>query len=214
MSRRQAAACASEARSKLRQAGTTAPSRLRRRARGRPAPAASAAGRPACSETRCGGGSDGRPWRAPAASARPSRRRSRAASRHHLDDGRHAAAFLADARRARAWNSTSEEALERLPSLSLRRWKRSALTLPSGQEARQQEAGEPALRLRQHQERIAHRRRHEPFVAGEGYSTRPAAAGWAAVVVLARTSVPPCFSVMPMPMVTPRLAPPGLKRLS
>jgi hypothetical protein len=35
-----------------------------------------------------------------------------------------------------------------------------------------------------------------------------------AVVVLVRTSVPPCFSVMPMPMVTPRLAPAGLKALS
>ena len=29
-------------------------------------------------------------------------------------------------------NSTSEEALERLPSLSLSRWRRIALTLPSG----------------------------------------------------------------------------------
>jgi hypothetical protein len=32
-----------------------------------------------------------------------------------------------------------------------------------------------------------------------------------AVVELARTSVPPCFSVMPMPMVTPRLAEAGWK---
>ena len=38
----------------------------------------------------------------------------------------------------------------------------------------------------------------------------PSPAG-SAVVVLARTSVPPCFSVMPMPMVTPRLAAAGLK---
>ena len=36
----------------------------------------------------------------------------------------------------------------------------------------------------------------------------------AAVVALARTSVPPCFSVMPMPMVTPRLADAGWKLLS
>src|SRR5215468_9531966 len=33
-------------------------------------------------------------------------------------------------------------------------------------------------------------------------------------VVLARTSVPPCFSVMPMPMVTERLCAAPLKRLS
>ena len=77
-----------------------------------------------------------------------------------------------------------------------------------GQEARHQEAGEPARRLRQHQERVRHRRRHEPLVAGDDVfaaRSRRRRTG-SAVVVAARTSVPPCFSVMPMPSVTARLA--------
>ena len=65
-------------------------------------------------------------------------------------------------------NSTSLEALERLPSLSLRRCKRSALTEAVGPKARHEEAGEPARRLRQHQEGVAHRRGEEPFVADDG----------------------------------------------
>ncbi len=34
-------------------------------------------------------------------------------------------------------------------------------------EARHEEAGQSALRLREHKERVAHRRRHEPFVPGD-----------------------------------------------
>ncbi len=71
-----------------------------------------------------------------------------------------------------------------------------------GPKARHEETGQPARRLRQHQERVAHRRRHEPFVAGDRGSRRRRGS---ARVVLARTSVPPCFSVMPMPSVMPDL---------
>ena len=69
-----------------------------------------------------------------------------------------------------------------------------------GPVARHQIAGEPARRLRQHQEGIAHRRRHEPFVAGDLDMIAVPAPRW---VMLARTSVPPWRSVMPMPRVTP-----------
>ena len=39
----------------------------------------------------------------------------------HLEDGRHAAAFLAEEAPQASVNSTSEDALERLPSLSFNR---------------------------------------------------------------------------------------------
>ena len=114
------------------------------------------------------------------------------------------------ARRTRRRTRLRDEALERLPSLSLSRWKPQRVDRAVGAEARHQEAGEPARRLRQHQEGVAHRRRHEPFVAGDRRSHRPPAARG---VVLARTSVPPCFSVMPMPSVMPDLLPPGPETL-
>ena len=37
-----------------------------------------------------------------------------------------------------------------------------------GAEARQQETGQPFRRLRKNKEGIAHRRRHEPFMPGDG----------------------------------------------
>ena len=58
----------------------------------------------------------------------------------------------------------------------------------------------PSRRLRQHQEGVRHRRRHEPFVAGEAIEAVAGALGPGRV---GATSVPPCFSVMPMPRVTP-----------
>ena len=104
-------------------------------------------------------------------------------------------------------NSTSAEALERLPSLSFSRSSRIALTRAVGKEARHQEAGEPALRLRQHQEGVRHRRGEEPFVPGDAIDA--VRRSGSARVVLARTSVPPCFSVIPMPSVTPRFSAAG-----
>ena len=137
-------------------------------------------------------------------------------ARHHLDDGRDAAALLADQpRRAR------------LRTRPRRRHSSGCRACPSGagrqrvdaavgQEARHQEAGEPARRLRQHQEGVAHGRRHEPLVAGDRGIRRPARRCRRArpSSSLARTSVPPCFSVMPMPMVTPRFSAAGAKLLS
>ena len=57
--------------------------------------------------------------------------------------------------------------MERLPSLSFRRWNWIALTEPSGAKRGMKKQVRPSLGLRQHQERVAHRRRHEPFVPGD-----------------------------------------------
>ena len=65
----------------------------------------------------------------------------------------------------------------------------------------------PAVGLGEDEEGVAHRRRAEPLVAGElvlgARARRRSAAG--AVVVLARTSEPPCFSVIAIPHSAPRL---------
>ena len=67
-------------------------------------------------------------------------------------------------------NSTSLEAFERLPSLSLRRWRWMRLRSPSGENARQQEARQPAGRLGEHEERVAHRRRQNHLWPVSSYS--------------------------------------------
>ena len=74
-------------------------------------------------------------------------------------------------------NSTSDEALERLPSLSFSRWKRKPLPVPSPRMRGTRKARQPLAGLRQHQERIRHRRRHEPFVAGQAVEAAAGALG-------------------------------------
>ena len=135
--------------------------------------------------------------------------------RHHLDDGRDAAAFLADqAGRARPSNSTSLEAFERLPSLSFRRWKWSALTVSSGRKRGTRKHDRPPGRLREDEEAVAHRRGHEPLVAGDAVGAPLPSPSGSARVVLARTSVPPWRSVIPMPMVAADFLASGRKRWS
>ena len=106
-------------------------------------------------------------------------------------------------------NSTSLEAFDRLPSLSLSRWIANdvAACRPASTRGTRKQVRPPG-RLREHQEAVAHRRRTEPLVAGERRTRRrrPAAR---AVVVLARTSQPPCFSVMPMPKSAPAFSAAG-----
>ena len=63
------------------------------------------------------------------------------------------------------------------------------------------EAGEPARRLGQDEEHGAHRVRAEPLVAGQLVVPSPAGS---ARVVPARTSEPPCFSVIAIPHSAPR----------
>ena len=86
---------------------------------------------------------------------------------HHLDDGAHAAPLLAQAPRkglieldlGRRVGAVAELVLEALETQGVDRAVRA--------EARHQEAREPACGLSQHQEEVAHRRRHEPLLAGD-----------------------------------------------
>ena len=62
-------------------------------------------------------------------------------------------------------NSSSDDALDRLPSLSLRRTTSSRLRVPSGSTRGTTKQVTPPVGLRQHQEDVVHRRRGEPLVA-------------------------------------------------
>ena len=75
-----------------------------------------------------------------------------------------------------------------------------------GQDPRQEETAEARGRLREDKEDVAHRRRGEPFVAGQAVAAVAVRleSGTAAVVP-ARTSEPPCFSVIDIPAVMPTL---------
>ena len=131
--------------------------------------------------------------------------------RHHLEDGGDAAPFLADQPGARALRTRPRRlALLQSPSLSFRRWMRTPLSVAIGRERGSRKQLRPPSRLRQHQVGIAHRRREEPLVADQ----LVAAVGLArrARVVFARTSEPPCFSVMPMPIVLPAFCAAGTLR--
>ena len=67
--------------------------------------------------------------------------------------------------------------------------------------ARHEEAREPVRRLREHEERIRHRRRAEPLLPVERRTRRRRPA--ARAVVFARTSEPPCRSVIAIPQSAP-----------
>ena len=106
-------------------------------------------------------------------------------------------------------SSISDDAFERLPSLSFRRCSRKSLRVPSSSTRGTRKQVRPASVLGEHEEDVAHRRRAEPLVPGEpvGVARRSGPPGSAtARVVLARTSEPPCFSVMPMPAISPALS--------
>ena len=99
------------------------------------------------------------------------------------------------------WNSTSLEALERLPSLSFRRWMRNRVARAVGQDPR-------AAGSRRGPRRSARGRGTASHIGAEqnhlwpviSYSAPgPPPFSGTRVVVLARTSEPPCFSVIAMP---------------
>ena len=100
------------------------------------------------------------------------------------------------------WYSTSDEALDLLPSLSFSRMSRSGLSVPSGRTRGTRKQVRPpgaCARVRNTSDigaEVNHlwpTRRYVPSACG------------AAAVVLARTSEPPCFSVIDMPAMSPRL---------
>ncbi len=98
-------------------------------------------------------------------------------------------------------SSISADAFDRLPSLSLSRCSRIALRLPSGstRDSRKQESPPGAWASTRNPSDIGAEQNHLWPV-----SRWPSASGTARVV-LARTSEPPCFSVMAMPTVAPAL---------
>ena len=84
---------------------------------------------------------------------------------HHLDDGAHARALVADPQRVRAGELDFARCIGAVAKLVLEPLQPERIDRAIGPKTRHEEAGEPALRLRQHQEGVAHRRRQEPFVA-------------------------------------------------
>ena len=99
-------------------------------------------------------------------------------------------------------NSGSLLALLRLPSLSLSRWMRKVLRVPSGSTrgTRKQDSPPGACASTRNRSYIGALVNH----LWPRSRQVPSACG-VATVVLARTSEPPCFSVMPMPASSPRL---------
>ncbi|GDY61904.1 hypothetical protein SAV14893_012970 [Streptomyces avermitilis] len=103
-------------------------------------------------------------------------------------------------------NSTSLDALDRLPSLSLSRWTRNTLRVPSSSTrgTRKQVRPPPSVA----EAACASTRNPSDIGAEQNHlwpvsSYVPSSASGRAAVVLARTSLPPCFSVMPIPNRAP-----------
>ena len=87
--------------------------------------------------------------------------------RHHLEDRRDAAPFVADALAPRAGELDLARRVAPVAELVLQALQADRVARAVGPEARQQEAGDAAFGLREHQPRVAHRRREEPLVADQ-----------------------------------------------
>ena len=104
---------------------------------------------------------------------RPSHQRRRAEHavepglHDHLEDRGDAAPLLADERRRRALQRDLGRRVGAVPELVLQALEPNAVALAVLGHARDEEAREPVRRLREHEERVAHRRRAEPLVAVE-----------------------------------------------
>ena len=110
-------------------------------------------------------------------------------------------------------NSTSELALDRFPSLSLRRCRRSALRSPSGVQRgmRKQESPPSACASTRNTSHIGAEKNHLWPVISYSAPGPPLSRG-RATVTLARTSEPPCFSVIPIPASAPSFPAAGMNR--
>src|SRR5271165_5579633 len=97
-------------------------------------------------------------------------------------------------------SSISEEALEWLPSLSFRRWMWNALRPPSGRMrgSRKQERPSSVWSSTRNMSDIGAEQNHLCPISSYSPPAPPPPNG-CATVVLARTSEPPCFSVIAMP---------------
>ena len=112
-------------------------------------------------------------------------------------------------------NSTSLDAFERFPSLSFRRWMWKPLRSPSGVKRgrRKHESPPSAWARTRNASHIGAEQNHLWPVISYSAPGPPPLRG-RAVVVLARTSEPPCFSVMAIPHSAPSFSVAGMKRLS
>jgi len=89
-----------------------------------------------------------------------------AGERHHVDDGRHALAGLADQPRRRLVELDLGGGVGAVAELVLETDQAHAVAAAVGEVARHQKAAEAVVGLSKHQEAVARRRRQEPFVAG------------------------------------------------
>jgi hypothetical protein len=112
-------------------------------------------------------------------------------------------------------NSTSDEALERLPSLSLSRWRCMRLRSPSGVQrgSRKQDSPPSACARTRNTSHMGAEQNHLWPVSSYSAPGPPPSSG-RATVVLARTSEPPCFSVIAIPASAPAFSGAGTKRWS
>jgi len=110
--------------------------------------------------------------------------------------------------------STSLEAFERLPSLSLSRWRWKGLRLPSGRQrgTQKQVMRSPSVFARVRKPSLMGAEQNHLCPVSSKVAPPPPASRGRARVVLARTSLPPCFSVIAMPTSAARLSSSGHMR--
>ena len=85
----------------------------------------------------------------------------------HVDDGAHAAAFLADALRKGAVILNFGRCVRAIAELVFKPHDVKRIARPVRTPARHQKAGDPGFGLRERQKRVAHRRGAKPFVPGQ-----------------------------------------------
>ena len=106
-----------------------------------------------------------------------------------------------------ASNSTSLEAFERLPSLSFSRCRRKRLRSPSGvQRGKRKQERPPSAWARTRKASHIGADMNHLWPVSSYSAPGPPPFTARATVVLARTSVPPCFSVIPIPARAPRFS--------
>jgi hypothetical protein len=87
--------------------------------------------------------------------------------RHHFEDGAHAVALLANDLGDRAVELGLGGGIGAVAELVLQPHEMNAVRLAIGEQARHEETRQAVRRLAQHQKSVAHRRGHEPLVAGQ-----------------------------------------------
>ena len=108
--------------------------------------------------------------------ARGAERAIEARQRAHREDLRQAAALVADAPGERVDELDLRAGVGLVAELVLEALDAHGVERAVGQPARQEEARRAGGRLRDHEERVAHRRRHEPLVAHQPIALAPGVA--------------------------------------